>query len=319
MYYIIQGLLRGLEQQGCENRILPLRLYSKPIQSVVLAHEIETFRPDIVLTPGWSIGLFDEEQYNETIERSGLFHVYWATEDPVFWEKCTMVFAPRSDYVFTTAEECLPRYAELGKPASVLLFGCNPEVHRRVAPKPRYAHDIILVANNYHQYHEEMDARRTAIRNVLMPLIDERMDVGVYGVEWTSPTADIRVPEAFYGGYCPYKETASAYSSAKIVLGIQSVDTSPTQTSCRTFEILGSGAFYLTSYTPSHERLFENHKHLVWSKSPEETVELVKYYLVHDEERERIARSGQAYVYEHHSYVHRAREFLDTLTPRLKG
>lgn len=318
MYYIIQGLLRGLEQLGCANRVLPLRHYSRSSQSKVLSREIETFRPDVVLTPGWSIGLFDEEQYIATIKECGLFHVYWATEDPVFWEKCTMVFAPHSDYVFTVAEECLPRYAELGKPASTLLFGCNPELHRLVRPNPRYAHDIILVANNYHQYHTELNARRASIQTVLFPLIEAGLDVKVYGIEWTSSDADIRIPEANYGGYCPYRETAAAYSSAKIVLGIQSVDTSPTQTSCRTFEIMGSGAFYLTSYTPSHERLFENHKHLVWSKSPDETVELVKYYLAHDEERARIARAGQQCVYERHSYTQRAREFLDTIPPYMK-
>ncbi|MGE5552913.1 MAG: glycosyltransferase [Betaproteobacteria bacterium] len=319
MYYVVHGLLRGLERQGHEVRIVPLRLYSKLDQWWTLISEIQDFRPDLVFTPGWSIGQFDVDQYNQAIRDLRVFHVYWATEDPVFYEECSLRFAPSSDYVFTTTEELLPRYAELGKPSSLLLFGFNPEIHRPVPPSPDFGHDIILVANNYHWFSPEIECRRRAVRTVLMPVVENGFDVKVYGADWTKPDADIQIPAKFYGGHCPYLDTATAFSSAKIVLGIHSDDTSRTQTSVRTFEVLGSGAFYLTYYTPAHENLFENHKHLVWSKSPEETVELVEHYLKHDQDRRRIAAAGRRLALSQHTYDHRARDFEQAIAPFLAG
>ena len=40
---------------------------------------------------------------------------------------------------------------------------------------------------------------------------------------------------------------------------------------------------------------------------------MVEYYLARPEERQRIARNGQAYVYARHTYHHRAEEFLNAL------
>ncbi|MGE5552920.1 MAG: glycosyltransferase [Betaproteobacteria bacterium] len=318
MYYVTQGLLRGLERQGHEVFNIPLEQYPRSAQGWHLERAIRTCRPHLMLTPGWSIDHFDLDQYHDTLRRTGLFHVYWATEDPTFHDEVSLQFVPHSDYVFTTTAECLPRYAALGKPASLLLFGCNPEIHRKVWPDPAYKHDVVLVANNYLNFSaKKSECRNRALRTVLLPLIEAGFDVRVYGVYWTDRRASVRIPKEFYGGYLSYRKSAVVYSSAKIVLGIHWDDTSQTQTSVRTFEIMGSGAFYLTYYTPAHEHLFENHKHLVWSRSPEETVELVKYYLLHDEERRRIAAAGQKLVYSQHSYDHRAQEFERALKPFL--
>jgi spore maturation protein CgeB len=122
-----------------------------------------------------------------------------------------------------------------------------------------------------------------------------------------------RLEKCYYGGYLPYERLPAAYSSAKIVLGLHSVDSSPSMMSMRTFEALGCGAFHLTQWTPAIENYFSNHKHLVWSKSPEETMELAQYYLGKEHLREKIARTGQQEVYDKHTYLHRARDLLAAL------
>lgn len=63
-------------------------------------------------------------------------------------------------------------------------------------------------------------------------------------------------------------------------------------TSNRTYNILASGGFCLINYFPEIEKLFENHKHLVWFKTPREAVELVDYYYKHPAEYEAIKREG---------------------------
>jgi len=59
--------------------------------------------------------------------------------------------------------------------------------------------------------------------------------------------------------------------------------------------------------------MFKNHTHLVWSKSYEETVELLDYYLKNESERVRIALNGQRFVYKNHTYEKRAGEIVEAL------
>lgn len=315
-YYINLGLVAAMVERGYDVQILPLGRYSSDVQRHLLVSYLHDFRPNYVLTPGWSIGIFDTEQFLDIMSHSSVPHVYWATEDPLFFNEVSMVFAPRSTYVFTTAAECVPNYLRMGIPSSTMAFGCNPNLFRPVPPKPQYQFDIVLVANNYPWFAPDKDFRRKAVRDVVAPLVKADYDIMIWGAGWDDPKNDVPIG-SHWGGYCDYLETPSIYSSAKIVLGLQSVNTSATQTSCRTFEIMGCGAFFLTCYTPSHEALFENRRHLVWSRSADETLELVDYYLHHDDERRAIAEQGRAEVLRKHTYAHRLRQMEADLRPHL--
>ena len=67
-------------------------------------------------------------------------------------------------------------------------------------------------------------------------------------------------------------------------------------TSGRTFRTLMSKAFLLIRYFPGIEDMFINCRHLVWFKTDEEGLELIAYYLKHDDEREAIANGGHEYL-----------------------
>lgn len=315
-YYINLGLLASMSELGHSVETLPLGCYAQREQRHLLTSYLHGFRPDFVLTPGWSIGIFDTEMFLDTMHHSTVPHVYWATEDPLFFHEVSMVFAPRSTYVFTTAEECVPLYRGMGRASSTLMFGCNPNLFRPMPPQPQYCHDIALVANNYTWFSADKGFRRKAVRDIVVPLVDAGYDLKIWGAGWDGSDGEVSVGE-HWAGYIDYLQTPSIYSSAKIVLGLQSVNTSSTQTSCRTFEIMGCGAFYLTCHTPSHEALFDNHRHLVWSRSPEETLELVDYYLSHDAERRAIAAQGRAEVLQKHTYNARVATLLTDLLPHL--
>ncbi len=315
--YISKGLLAVMEQMGDKVTIFPLSRVPWNHQERALKELLRKSDFHFVFTPGWSIGVFNVGAFFRALRQTKTYHVYWATEDPIFFEEVSMVFAPESDFIFTTAQEMQARYQSMGIPSDTLMFGANPRFHYPTTPVPKYCHDIILVANNYPWFPAEKGFRNHGIRTILLPLIEKGYDVRVYGTEWTDTTKEIHIPPEYFGGYCPYEETRHAYSSAKIVLGIQSVNTSPTQTSCRTFEIMASGAFYLTVHTPSHENLFKKHEHLVWSQSPEETVELVDHYLRNEEARQKVARAGMAEVLARHTYQHRAIQLKGALKKHL--
>lgn len=315
--YINFGLLSTMKKNRYNIKMLPLANYSARKQKLLLDSTLRSFKPDFIFTPGWSIWMFDTEQFLQIISQYDIPHIYWATEDPVFFDLVSSVFAPYSDYVFTPAAECKEKYQRMGIPSSTLMFGYNPSIFRKVRPKSKYQHDIVVVANNYNWSGYE-NIRSQAIENLIEPLIRRKYDIKIWGKDWTNPKFDYTIDKKYYGGTVNYLETPHIYASAKIVIGLQNVDNSPTQTSCRTFEVLGSNAFYLTNYTLSHENLFTDRRHLALSKSPGETLRLVDYYLKNSAARKAVALRGQREVQSKHTYIHRLRQLEDFILPILK-
>lgn len=297
------GIAAGMEELGLPMKILALWKYKQPEeQELQLRIAIDSFKPDAVFIEGHP-GIHLNTLFT-TIKELKQNLIYWAIEDPPHHKWISIPYARHSKVVFTTSIELIDKYKALGVESDLLLFACNPNIHKQVESVPALSHNIVFVGSNY-------DSRYEATRTIIEPLLKE--DIYVWGLWWDDPKRPVNIPSDKYGGLLPYEELASVYASAKIVLGLHCDASSKTQTSMRTFEVLGCGAFYLTQYTPAHEHLFRNKEHLTWSRNPEETVRLVRHYLDHPEERRRIAQLGQEEVYKKHTYLLRAAEVKRTL------
>ena len=77
----------------------------------------------------------------------------------------------------------------------------------------------------------------------------------------------------------------------------------------RVFEGMCSGSMLLTDYADGLEEFFENRKHLV-IYDEDNLVDLCRYYISHEAEREKIAEAGRLEVLEKHTYVHRVEEIF---------
>lgn len=107
-------------------------------------------------------------------------------------------------------------------------------------------------------------------------------------------------PNFFYGQRF-FHEAAEIYRKSKICFNTSAVD----DINMRVFETMATGSFLLTEYVPTLPKLFKNKKHLVWYKTVPEAIELAKYYLKHDKEREEIAKAGMEEVLKKHTYMKR--------------
>ena len=109
------------------------------------------------------------------------------------------------------------------------------------------------------------------------------------------------------------KEIINFYQKCQIIIGSSWRNDVYLYSSDRIFNVLGSGSFYLCSYFPGIEKLFENHFHLVWFKTIEEGLKLADFYLKNDNKREKIAYNGYMLVKEKHSYKKRIKNIKDII------
>ncbi|MGC7871573.1 CgeB family protein [Desulfosporosinus sp. SYSU MS00001] len=291
------GLASGFSAND-DIRFLPVHL---PNWDNLFEDLMRTWKPDYALAEGVSISTVARNLF-PLLRRHSLPLIYWAIDDPPDWHRMSRPLARGARLVLTPAKECLPLYQREKIRAYYFHFACNPSFHSPRQPLPEYTCDLLLVANYYTSYPQ----RKVGIETILTPLLRGEFKLNVFGNEhWLSNTDHYTLSQNIYHGYLPYARLPSAYSSAKIVLGLHSVTNSPTMMSMRTFEVLGTRAFFLTHWTPAIEGLFKNHVHLVWSRHPDETLELVRFYLKRDDLRAKIARQGQEEVYRNHTYHQR--------------
>jgi hypothetical protein len=120
----------------------------------------------------------------------------------------------------------------------------------------------------------------------------------------------------FYFGQQLFENAARKYAESKIVFNIAMTD----DINMRCFETMATGSFLLTNWVPSIDELFEDGKHLVLYRSLDEMVDKAKYYLKHDDEREKIAQAGYEEVLAKHKIQDRIdvilKEFMKSKQPK---
>jgi spore maturation protein CgeB len=77
----------------------------------------------------------------------------------------------------------------------------------------------------------------------------------------------------------------------------------------RIFEALATGSFIVTERVPGLEDMYQDKVHMAMYSTEDEAMELIKYYLEHEEERKSIAKSGMERTLECQTYKNR----IDTI------
>jgi spore maturation protein CgeB len=118
----------------------------------------------------------------------------------------------------------------------------------------------------------------------------------------------------FFFGQRLFEAAARVFADSKICLNIALNN----DVNMRNFEVLGAGGFLLTSRVESLEGILTDGVHCMMYDNLEQAVEKAKYYLEHDEEREKIARAGYDHVIANHTIDHRVDVILEAIN-KFKG
>jgi hypothetical protein len=214
--------------------------------------------------------------------------------------RATLALARRVDLLLTVARGQIPAFRAAGvRRAEFLAEACDPEAHfpaERV--RSGFVSDVAFIGK-HHAASPRMAARGELVRGVAA-----RFETAVYGRGWEPLGITPRRQDVYP------REYREICSGASVLLGRDWTTECEGYTSNRTWFTLGCGGFLVTSYSPGLETLVENHRQLVWYRSPEECHELVAHYLARPDERRAIAEAGRAYVLAHRSYRHFVRDLV---------
>ena len=115
-----------------------------------------------------------------------------------------------------------------------------------------------------------------------------------------------------HGGVNSLSEMPEVFRRSKINLNhtMRSIKTGLPQ---RIWDVLGSGGFLITNNQAEISEYLEPGRHLETYDTTEELYEKIRYYLSHDDERERIALAGYEFVKQNHQVLHRVMEMIKAI------
>ncbi len=201
----------------------------------------------------------------------------------------TMGLIPYLTLACTAAPECVAWYEAEGCRAIYLPEASDSSLFRPLSGSK--AHDVCFVGTNY-------GVRAMMVRS----LEREGVRVQTYGTGWPN-------------GRLPTDGVPGLFARSRIVLGCGTIG------SCsgffalklRDFDGPMSGSLYMTHDNPDLHALFRSGEEIVVFRDLPDMVAKVKYYLTHDEERERIARRGCQRATRQHTWVRRFQAMMTCL------
>lgn len=118
----------------------------------------------------------------------------------------------------------------------------------------------------------------------------------------------LTLPQEILGSVLSDREMIQMYSRSKINLGFSSCgdthqsDRRILQIRLRDFEVPMSGGFYMVEYMKELEEFFKIDREIVCYRDADDLLDKIKYYLTHEDERERIRLAGMQRVRQEHTW-----------------
>jgi spore maturation protein CgeB len=226
--------------------------------------------------------LFKNEIKTSTIKAVsalGTPTVNWFCDDHWRFDDFSRFYAPSFDWVTTTSEDALPKYAAIGYQHVILAqWACNRYSYRRVSDEKRY--DITFVGQP-HGNRKKLIAR----------LQEAGIEVPCFGYGWPA-------------GRVSHDQMVEIFSTSRLNLNPSNSSTAldKPQIKGRVFEVPGCGGFLLTEPAAYLDHYLEPDRECVVYESDDDLVDKIRYYLAHEEERTAIELAGEARVLRDHTY-----------------
>jgi spore maturation protein CgeB len=268
-----------------------LRYRRHPVSSAALNEELmreaAAFRPHLLVV---LMGFHIEPGVLASIRReTGAIAVNYATDDPFNPRTGTpelLRSIPEYDLYATTKRAVVPDLKRAGvHDVRYVRFGYKSSVHFSDPPVvqgewKRFGADVAFAG--------EADADRLPFFRSLIGAIPD-LNLALYGGLWNRD----RQLGRYFRGPVRGRDFRMALGGAKIVVNLVRRENRDDHV-MRTFEGPACGAFMLHERTESHLEVFREGQEAAFFESSDELIDKVRYYLTHEQQRERIRQAGQA-------------------------
>lgn len=187
-----------------------------------------------------------------------------------------------------------------GVRAEVVHLAFEPEILGVLPPAPSRSIDVSFVGAVSADHQQRVAQLEAVARRFDLKLFGS----GVQALPASSPL------HRCYQGEVWGVEMYQALRASRITLNSH-IDTAGREAgNARLFEATGVGTFLLTDFKDNLHTLFEPNREVAAWRTADECVAMIDRYLANDEEREAIARAGQARTLSSHTFRHRVADIL---------
>lgn len=231
------------------------------------------------------------------IKNKGVTIALWYGDIRVEPEHWLLNLLPEVDFFFmTSGGDKLKEYFEKGrcKVAAYFFNPSDPDLVDKYCELPRCTRDVVFTGSYYDFAGHE--------RKQVIQYLKARNDVTFYGGgEYNAKSFVSRIKNKFVrcSNASPCirgVDYIAAIKSAKIGIGVSAYQNVPRYTSDRLTHYLAFGTFYLLWDFPEVYSLFDVGNEIITFKGTEDLASKIMYYLKNIDERESIAKAGQARV-----------------------
>lgn len=208
------------------------------------------------------------------------------------------------DLVISSLPNFVEHFRHMGVPVELHRFAFEPKVLSHLSDG--YAKIAISFVGSLSQDHQT--------RVQLLEYLCARLDVKVWGLGVEGLPKNSSIRQCYMGRACGVEMYRILHSS-NMTLNHHIGVAESYANNMRLFEATGVGSLLVTDWKRNLGEIFKEGEELVAYRTPEECVELLRYYSGHDDERRAIAQAGQKRTLREHTYYQRMQELVDTIRP----
>jgi hypothetical protein len=189
----------------------------------------------------------------------------------------------------------------------------------------KFSSDLAYIGTN-------LPDKREFFKNNVYPL-GEKYDLKLYGQDWSlfdrslgwiqrgGQYFNIPLIRTLRKPKLRLEDESIIYKSSKVSINVHESYQRQFGGDCneRTFKIPFCGGFQVVDNVSCIKKYFISGEEIVIGETPVDWQEKVHYYMHQKDEREKIARAGQARVLKEHTYLHRALQIIDIVNKKAKA
>jgi spore maturation protein CgeB len=264
----------------------------------ILAAQIRHYKPDVLLNL-WMPGISKRflQEMKPAVQLLMGQHASMPlsdSEDFSCYDLAISSFPPTVEY-----------FRQKGIPAELNRLGFKPSILTRLGRESK-AFDLTYVGS-FGSFHKIHSNRGPWLETLCARFHQMKVWAPAHDVDQLAPASPIRKR---YVGPAWGLEMYKILARSRMTLNHHGT-IAPYANNRRLYEATGVGALLITDSKKDLHEMFNPGKEVVAYRTPDECIELIAYYLDHEDEGQAIARAGQERTLQEHTCYERTREFLD--------